>query len=653
MRHNSLVRPLARYFRRTLWRSGLILGAMIVALAVAAALVVTMRVSDGTHAAYPGTNGLIIFHTDRDGDNEIYSMNADGSNPTNLTNTSNSNDQDPAWSADGTKIVFDSTRDTWPLSGGNEVYTMDADGSNQTRRTVDSSRFDGRAVWSLDGSQIAFATNRDGTGSPRPSEVYVMNADGTGQTNMTNDAADDHFPAWSPDGSLIAFQTDRDLNVEIYTMSATNGSGLTNLSESAGRDSLPAWSPDGTRIAFRSDRDGNGEIYVMNADGSSQTRLTFEPGRDGEPAWSPDGTKIAFLSDRDGDFEIYVMNADGTCPNNLTQNDAAEEHPDWQPLAGSDVSPPLVCPTPTPTHTPTPTPTDTATPTDTPTPTPTDTPTPTSTLTPTPTDPIPPKFDALLTKIDGLSDPPGIRISLTSKVNAAQKLFERTNPCASENVMKAFINQVKAALPRRVPPELAGAFILQAETIISQFDGGACPPDPDTDSDFVPDSAEITLETDPNNPDSDGDTLVDGLELFEVGTDPLDPETNGTPDAEKDPDTDGCTTGQEIGDDETMGGLRNPVDFYDFYDVQGGGGGPKDKVIDLPNDILGVVFRYAPSGTEPAYDVNFDRGPSAGPNPWNMTAPETRARPAARVAAGRVAGQLGNTFAVAGRLRLV
>ena len=173
---------------------------------------------------------------------------------------------------------------------------------------------------------------------------------------------------------------------------------------------------------------------------------------------------------------------------------------------------------------------------------------------------------------------------------------------------------------------LAEALIFQAKTIISQLDGGTCPPDPDSDGDLVPDSAEITLETDPGDPDSDGDGLSDGLELFEVGTDPLDPDTdgNGTPAAEEDPDADGCTTVAEIGFDPKRGGQRDPVNFWDFYDVAGSplvNGGAPDGVIDLPNDILGVIQHFSPQG-QPPYDVNFDRGPSTGPNVWNMTAPD-------------------------------
>ena len=88
-----------------------------------------------------------------------------------------------------------------------------------------------------------------------------------------------------------------------------------------------------------------------------------------------------------------------------------------------------------------------------------------------------------------------------------------------------------------------------------------------------------------------------------------------------DTDGDGCSDQRENGPDETLGGLRDYTNPYDFYDVLGSGGGPPDQVIDLPNDILGVIEHFSPQGAPP-YDVAFDRGPSAGPNPWNMTAPD-------------------------------
>ena len=82
-----------------------------------------------SHAAFPGANGKIAFTSTRDGHNQVYVMNPDGTGQTNLSNNS-FDDSVPAWSPDGTKIAFVSTRD-----GNEEVYVMNADGSGQTNRT--------------------------------------------------------------------------------------------------------------------------------------------------------------------------------------------------------------------------------------------------------------------------------------------------------------------------------------------------------------------------------------------------------------------------------------------------------------------------------------------------------------------------------------
>ncbi len=90
-----------------------------------------------------------------------------------------------------------------------------------------------------------------------------------------------------------------------------------------------------------------------------------------------------------------------------------------------------------------------------------------------------------------------------------------------------------------------------------------------------------------------------------------------------DTDGDGCTDVREAGTNEKFGGLRNPNNPWDFYDVRGGPGGTPDQYIDLLNDILGVILHYQPAaGGAPPYDAQYDRGPSAGPHPWSLTAPD-------------------------------
>ena len=232
------------------------------------------------HAAFPGTNGKIAFQSDRDGNFEIYVMNADGSGQTRLTNNSVV-DYLPAWSPDGTKIVI--TRDQ--AFGISQIWVINVNDLSETQLTNDA--FVNHApTWSPDGTKIAFAKAAFGGDA----EVYVMNADGSGQTNLSNNQA---FP-------------DQDLD--------------------------PNWSPDGTQLAFFRGGGGYSEVWKMKADGSMQTKLSTNSFvGDGLPAWSPDGTKITFLTLRDGNPEIYVMNADGSGPTRLTNNSASDSNPDWQP----------------------------------------------------------------------------------------------------------------------------------------------------------------------------------------------------------------------------------------------------------------------------------------------------------------------------------
>ena len=265
------------------------------------------------------SGGRIAFSSDRDGNYEIYVMDADGSNKQRLTNNP-ADDKSPSWSPDGSNIAFASYRE-----GNNEIYVMDADGSNQINLT-NNLAWDYDPSWSPDGARIAFASTRDGI-----YEIYVMDADGSNQRRMTNNERLDYTPSWSPDGSRIAFVSERDGNGEIYVMDA-DGGNQRNLTNNPAGDVSPSWSPDGTRIAFTSNRDGNREIYVMDADGGSQQRLINNPANDNYPSWSPDGTRIAFSSTRDDNGEIYVMDADGSNQRNLTNNPSFDNYPSWSPF---------------------------------------------------------------------------------------------------------------------------------------------------------------------------------------------------------------------------------------------------------------------------------------------------------------------------------
>ena len=240
----------------------------------------------------------IVFYSSRDGDPEIYVMNADGSDVRQLTDNSKS-DWGPDLSPDEEQIAFYSEDEDGDL----EIYVMNADGSD-VRQLTDNSKEDRSPDWSPDGERIAFySEDEDGD-----LEIYVMNADGSDVRQLTDNSKGDWDPDWSPDGERIAFHSEDDGgDLEIYVLDVETPSNVTQLTHNDAVDAAANWSPDGERIAFYSTRDGDAEIYVMNADGSEVRYLTDNFRGDWDPVWSPDGERLAFVSNRDVDFEIYVL----------------------------------------------------------------------------------------------------------------------------------------------------------------------------------------------------------------------------------------------------------------------------------------------------------------------------------------------------------
>ncbi len=192
--------------------------------------------------------------------------------------------QAPAWSRDGRTIVFVSWRD-----GNGEVYAMDADGSSPRNLTQDPAK-DVHPAWSPDGRRIAFVSRRDGN-----SEVYVMDADGSGKRNLTRSRANDDYPTWSPDGRRLAFLRGPQgfWSYQLYVVNA-DGSGLRRLTlrvpegtpettgTQKGKTDQLVWSPDGRTIYFGR--------YLVRTDGSGARRLPYFPRLGGRvPSGRPTG----------------------------------------------------------------------------------------------------------------------------------------------------------------------------------------------------------------------------------------------------------------------------------------------------------------------------------------------------------------------------
>ena len=179
----------------------------------------------------------IAFYSNKDGGHyQIYIMNADGTNQVRLTSNPGS-DSNPSY---GSKIAFSSI-----ISYGDsneEIFAINADGTNQVRLT-NSPHIDEYPQWSPDGTRIAFDSYRDSYNTGWvTSEIYVMNADGSNQTRLTNNSSSDAQPFWSPDGRMLVFLSTRDGNQEIYIMNA-DGTNQVRLTSNPAGDSSPSWSP--------------------------------------------------------------------------------------------------------------------------------------------------------------------------------------------------------------------------------------------------------------------------------------------------------------------------------------------------------------------------------------------------------------------------
>jgi len=328
------------------------ISALVVIVVAAASFVAGARPAE---AAYPGGNGKIAFISNRDGSNDIRTMNPDGSGATKLTNDGGV-DSAPVWSPDGQRLVYQGVDD--------RIWVINADGTGAMELTPTGC--EAGPTWSPDGQRIAFYGDLDHAceSSDLAIDIWVMNADGTGATRLTGGVpAQESYsdPAWSPDGQKIAFHADAFIGTgadggygQLYTMNP-DGSEVTQLTfhnHLQDPDPIypqyPSWSPDGSRIAFDAEdspadpgsTDAE-QIWVVNADGSGKTRLTDNqaPTFYDLAAWSPDGQRIAFQCQFDQgvpgpttDAEICTMNADGSGLVQLTDNSAYDGQPNWQPL---------------------------------------------------------------------------------------------------------------------------------------------------------------------------------------------------------------------------------------------------------------------------------------------------------------------------------
>jgi len=285
------------------------------------------------------TGGDIVFASDRDGNYEIYVMNADGSNVTRLTNNP-AHDVCPTWSRDGSKIAFHSDR-----TGTLQIWVMDADGSNvrQITNLPEGVDDDSCPSWYPDNQRIAFIKGQN----PVDNYLCSINIDGSNLTEIIAPEGSPypipHAVDVSPDGTLLLV-TKRFSNwghdQELF-IADSNGNYLYQLTNTPLGDKQESktgsWSPSQDKIVFEGIRywvSNDKNIFLIDPNGSNLTNVTNLPSVPWaalRPRWSPDGERIVFYGmPYTSDYEIYIVDRDGSNLVNITNNPANDIDADWR-----------------------------------------------------------------------------------------------------------------------------------------------------------------------------------------------------------------------------------------------------------------------------------------------------------------------------------
>jgi Tol biopolymer transport system component len=250
----------------------------------------------------------ILFSSTRAGTGDIYGFDRGAADQVQQITEGPGDDFSPEYSPDGSRIAFVSTRD-----GNFELYVMDADGSNLQRLT-DTRVTEGDPSWVLGGQRIVYHATDEVGGI----HVWSMNADGSDQRQLTTGAGVNLMPAASPDGRRVAFTSTRQGNYDVFVMDA-DGSNQQNFTSSSNNEMAPAWISDSV-LAFvreeRGERVTNRTVVSVGPSGQ-ETQLTRPDLAIMVFAVSGDGETLAAIAtnpDGSGDQRMILLPVGGGTP---------------------------------------------------------------------------------------------------------------------------------------------------------------------------------------------------------------------------------------------------------------------------------------------------------------------------------------------------
>jgi Tol biopolymer transport system component len=316
-------------------------------IAVASAIcLVLVPVSESAHAAFPGSDGRIIYGSVNlavrpRNRSRILSIAPDGTGRRAISPPFRRDSEFPSWSADGSMVAYVRHMPTpgVGLGGPNDpetLVTANVDGSGakailpyvrQGLRRIAAS-----PAWSPDDSQIAFCAYLHFN----VARIYVVNSDGTGLRKLTVGPYNDCDPSWSPDGTSIAVDSSSGGirgTSEVVLLDATTGA-RTDLVHGA----FPDWSPDGTHLVLARSVGRTSDLFTVRTDGSGLTNITRTPNAfELSPSYSPSGAFVVYAASNffhQGPEDLWIRSSDGSGnPRRLLHTPHRDEYsPHWQPV---------------------------------------------------------------------------------------------------------------------------------------------------------------------------------------------------------------------------------------------------------------------------------------------------------------------------------
>jgi Tol biopolymer transport system component len=260
-------------------------------------------------AAFPGRDGPIVYsfvHLNEGTDTGGLRVHGPKLKQHSKPLTRDVGDVSPAFSPNGRLIAFQGNREA---AAGTHIYVMRADGTGVRQVTSGASR-DSDPAFSADGTEILFARTTTG---PRRTRIYAVPLAG-GEPPRLSSGSEDTEPVATPDGKRILFVGERRPSGgrDIFSM-ALNGADVRLVVGGPGNDDEPDVSPDGRRIAFAS----GSNLFLARVDGSHPRPIThsrggcFDSSCFAFPSFSPDGTHLAFQRRGRISSDIFVARIDG------------------------------------------------------------------------------------------------------------------------------------------------------------------------------------------------------------------------------------------------------------------------------------------------------------------------------------------------------